>query len=280
VGAAPLVRPALDGVPETLLWTLHHRAVEARRPNAVLHDPWAVELVGRLEYPFAERFGSGDLGTAQAQALRAACFDAAIRRFLAEHPGATVVALGEGLETQFERVDDGRVRWLGVDLPEVAALRRRLLPDGPRRRTLAGSALDGEWTDQVDASAGVLVTAQGLLMYLRPEQVHALVDRLAALFPGGALLFDTVPRWFSARTLRGRMRTPQGYVAPPMPWGMDARELDAFRAAHPGLADVRRLPLPRGRGLLLRWLLPLAGRLPLARDVRPWVLYATFRPAA
>jgi O-methyltransferase involved in polyketide biosynthesis len=53
------------------------------------------------------------------------------RRFLAANPDGTVVALGEGLETQFWRVDNGRVRWLTVDLPETiaAASRRRKLGD-------------------------------------------------------------------------------------------------------------------------------------------------------
>jgi O-methyltransferase involved in polyketide biosynthesis len=36
------IDPGLEGVPETLLWTLYHRALEARRPDAVLHDPLAV----------------------------------------------------------------------------------------------------------------------------------------------------------------------------------------------------------------------------------------------
>jgi len=41
------IDPGLKGVPETLLWTLYHRALEARRPDAVLHDPLAVALVDR-----------------------------------------------------------------------------------------------------------------------------------------------------------------------------------------------------------------------------------------
>ena len=59
----------LGGIPETLLWTLYHRALEAGRPDAVLSDPLAVGLVERIDYPFAERFGGGAL--AQWQALRA-----------------------------------------------------------------------------------------------------------------------------------------------------------------------------------------------------------------
>jgi O-methyltransferase involved in polyketide biosynthesis len=38
----------LDPVPETLLWTLWHRAAEARRPDAVLGEPLAVELEARF----------------------------------------------------------------------------------------------------------------------------------------------------------------------------------------------------------------------------------------
>jgi O-methyltransferase involved in polyketide biosynthesis len=137
MAAQNAVRAELDGVAETLLWTLYHRAVEARRPDAVLHDPRAVELVERIDYPFEQRFGAGDL--AQWQALRARWFDDEVRRFLSRHPDGTVAALGEGLETQFWRVDNGRVRWLTVDLPEAIALRERLLPGSPRQRSLASS---------------------------------------------------------------------------------------------------------------------------------------------
>ncbi|MGH3390243.1 MAG: class I SAM-dependent methyltransferase, partial [Actinomadura sp.] len=142
------VKVELGGVPETALWTLYHRAVEARRPDSVIDDPKAVELVDAIDYPFAAFTASPVLS--QWQALRARCFDEAVRRFLATHPDGTVVALGEGLETQFWRVDNGRVRWLTVDLPEIAAVRERLLPaDSPRQRILARSALDERWMDEV-----------------------------------------------------------------------------------------------------------------------------------
>jgi O-methyltransferase involved in polyketide biosynthesis len=54
-------------------------------------------------------------------------------------------------------------------------VRRRLLPAEPRVRTLACSALDEGWMDEVDTARGVLLTAQGLLMYLQPAEVHRLV---------------------------------------------------------------------------------------------------------
>ena len=260
----PKLKVTLEGVPETLLWTLYHRALEARRPDAVLSDPKAVELVDAIDYPFEERFGTGNQGQAQWQALRARRFDQEVRRFLAVHPDGTVVALGEGLETQLWRVDNGRVRWLTVDLPETIEVRARLLPpSSPRQRTVAGSALDERWMDEVDGSRGVLITAQGLLMYLAPTEVHGLIAACAR-FPGGALLFDAVPRWLSDRSARGLPSAPGRYQAPPWTWGMDRSERDRIRAT-PGVAELRELRLPRGRGVLFGYLVPLLSTVPSLR---------------
>jgi O-methyltransferase involved in polyketide biosynthesis len=265
----------LGGVPETLLWTLYHRAVEARRAEAVLHDPMAVDLVERIDYPFEQRFGTGGLG--QWQALRVRCFDHEIRRFLAAHPDGTVVALGEGLETQFWRVDNGRVRWAGVDVPETVAVRARLLPDAPRRRSVASSALDERWMDDVDVSRGVLVTAQGLLMYFERADVHTLIAACADRFRGGALLFDAMPSWLSTASQRGGVkRGGGGYRPPPWLWGIDAEEERRLAGLHPNLVELRALRLPRGRGVLYGFVLPLVARVPALRRAMLSVYEARF----
>jgi O-methyltransferase involved in polyketide biosynthesis len=250
----------LARVPETTLWTLYHRAVEARRPDAVLHDPMAVALVERIDFPFAERFGGGE-GLSQWQGLRARRFDDAVRRFLEDHPDGTVVALGEGLETQLWRVDNGRVRWVSVDLPEVAALREALLPRHERQRIVARDALDPGWMDEADGSTATLVTAQGLLMYLRPDDVHGLVAGCAKRFRGGALVFDAIPRWLAEASSRGRLKTRTGYEPPAWTWWLD-RDEERRLGELPDVAEVRTLRLPRGRGLVHGWLLPLASVVP------------------
>jgi O-methyltransferase involved in polyketide biosynthesis len=264
----------LDRVPETLLWTLYHRGVEARRPDAVLEDPLAVELVDRLDFPFRERFGAGERFS-QWQALRARCFDGAVRRFLADHHEGTVVALGEGLETQFWRVDNGSVRWLTVDLPEVVELRQLLLPSEPRSRTIASSALDPGWLDDVDGAAGVLVTAQGLLMYFSREEVHWLIAACARRFRGQAMAFDVVPRWLMARSQSGQLKTDAGYEPPPWSWGFDRDEERLLRRL-PGVAKLERLRLPRGRGAAHGLVLPLVARLPVLRGLVLTVHQARF----
>ena len=210
------VTPVLATVPETMLWALHNRAIEAKRSDGVLVDPDSVRIHDAIDYAFADRFGDpvGSL------AARAAEIDRTLCRWLERHPDGMVVSLGEGLETQSRRVDNGRMRWLSVDLPDAIGLRERFLPPTHRFHHVAASALDPVWMDAVEPASGVFIVAQGLLMYLEPERVARLVTDVADRFPGAEIVFDSVPRWFSRLTLSGLNQTPH-YRLPPMPWGID-----------------------------------------------------------
>jgi O-methyltransferase involved in polyketide biosynthesis len=218
-----------------------------------------------MDFPFAARFGPAAPALAQWQALRAACFDREVRRFLRHHPGGTVVALGEGLETQFWRVDQGTVRWVSVDLPEAIALRRALLPGDPRVRLIEGPAQDGRWLDEADTSAPVLVTAQGLLMYLTRDEVHRMLAMCAARIPAGGIVFDAVSPRMRDRSGREPSAGAEGYRPPRWTWAIDGDERRRIRAI-PNIADLETLRLPRGRGVAFRYLVPLAQALPPLRN--------------
>jgi O-methyltransferase involved in polyketide biosynthesis len=251
---------ALTGVPETALWNLYQRASAARA--GYLDDRRAVEVLTRLDYPF-ERFDLPYGGlAARLHAQRVRTIDAAVRRVLAGAPDATVAALGEGFETQFWRVDNGQLRWLTVDLPEVVAVRREVLPDGPRSRTLGGSAADEAWTAQVDRERPVIITAQGLLPYFEPDEVHRLLTAWGGLLPGAWLLFDAVTAPLQAA--RRRNPLPDGYRPPDWTWTVDADELRRLRRL-PGLTDLREIPQAGGDRLLsvLRRVPGLNSQLPI-----------------
>lgn len=240
-----LTKVELTGVPETALWNLYQRACAARAGQ--LDDPRALEVLARLDYPF-ERFGSPSHGVAaRLHAQRVRTVDAALRRLLAGAPDATVVALGEGFETQFWRVDNGRLHWLGVELPEVAAVRREVLPDGPRNRTLAGSVFGADWTAQVDRERPVIITAEGLLPYFERDEVHRLFTAWARLLPGSWLLFDAVTAHLQA--LRRRNPLLGEYCPPGWNWTVDTGELRQLREL-PGLRDLQELPQAGGDWLL------------------------------
>jgi O-methyltransferase involved in polyketide biosynthesis len=234
------VRVELSGVPETLLGNLGRRAAAAR--IGVLNDPMAIELVDRLDYDFAG-LGRG----ARLHAVRVATFDEAVRRFMRLHPGGMVVALGEGLETQFWRLDDGRVRWLTVDLPETMQLRHSLLPAGPRQSSHGGSALDLSWLDELQPTDPTLVTAQGLFPYFERDQVHTLITGIAERLPGCLLVFDAVPEVMLDLVRRGSGRE-RDLAVELWRWLFSARERVAISAL-PGVAELRDLAPPRTRSL-------------------------------
>jgi len=53
-----------------------------------------------------------------------------------------VIDIGYRLDTRFDRLNNGQMAWIGLDLPEVIDLQRRFLPDADRCQTLACSMFD------------------------------------------------------------------------------------------------------------------------------------------
>jgi O-methyltransferase involved in polyketide biosynthesis len=267
--------PDLAGVSETMLWSLHNRASEARRPDGVLVDPESVHIQSAIDYDFARRFGDPH-GLLAARAVE---IDRALRSWLDHYPEGIVVSLGEGLETQGRRVDNGRMRWLSVDLPDAIRLRERFLAPTDRFRHIAASALDPVWMDAVDPSSGVFIVAQGLLMYLAPERVRQLFSSIADRFPGSELVFDVIPRWFSRLTLLGLNQTAS-YRLPSMPWGINRDEVEpTLRRWHPGVAAVAFLSYRSPRGLP-RLFAEMTNQIPLARHGVPSLVHVTIANAA
>jgi O-methyltransferase involved in polyketide biosynthesis len=267
----------LDGVSTTTLWTLYYRASEAKRSDGVIRDPWAVTLFDAIDYDY-RKFGRPN----QSHALRAVTFDREARRYLRTHPKAAVVALAEGLQTSFWRLDRAGVcdelSWYSVDLPPVMALRDNLLPHDNRIVALAQSVLDVSWMDRVDATHGVFITAEGLLMYLQPDEALRLIAECAERFPGGQLMFDSIPHWLSKRTCDGKLKLSDRYVTPPMPFALSADEGLALTGEIPGVRTARDVSLEPGRGLWKLAASPRLDRLGFHRTRRPSITLLEFEP--
>ena len=264
----------LEGVSATTLWTLHYRATEAKRSDGVIRDPWAVTLLDTIAYDYL-KFGKPN----QSHALRAAAFDEMTQGYLEAHPEASVVALGEGLQTSFWRLNAAgcaaELTWYSIDLPPVMALRAQLLPHDDRIVRLAQSALDHSWMDRVDDSNGVFITAEGLLMYLEPEDAIGLIRECAARFPGGRMMFDNIPPWFSRRTVKG-FKLSDRYSAPRMPFAMTPDDGLALAHSVPGVRSARDIKLPAGRGWFKLAAWPPLDRVGPLRRMRPSITLLEF----
>lgn len=259
-------------VTDTALVTLWCRASEARRADAIVDDPMAIRLVDSMDYDFSKFKLSAER---QDLALRALAFDNGARRYLSAHPKATVVALGEGMQTSFWRLDAAGLghefRWLTLDLPPIIDLRQRLLPESPRMTTCTQSVLDFSWMDQVDPQHGVFITAEGLLPYLEPSEALGLISECAHRFRGGQMMFDLPPKSQALLAGRPRLWTVLRGDWPRTPFSLTVRELAQLSDTVPGVRAVRDVQLPRGRGPLFDTLLSKTQGLPIHRPLRRWV---------
>lgn len=248
----------LTGVSETALLTLNGRAHQASLPDAILHDPMAIELRDAFDVDF-DKFGR----RGQEMALRSLAADGCTIDYLRTHPKATIVALAEGFQTSFWRLDtaltrtgaDPQFRWVSVDLPPVIELREKLLPASPRITNFAQSALDYTWMDNVDTADGVFITAEGLLMYLQPNQAMELITQCAKRFPGGQMFFDLPPTIVKKVAPKG-IRASRHYRVPPMPFSLSINQLQDLVGTVPGLKAVRDVPMPAGRGFIFKTVFP------------------------
>lgn len=245
----------LQGVEETLLIPLLARARETRRWNGIVRDARAVEVVDRLDYDFSKLALTA--ATQASVAVRTDILDEATRAFLARHPDALVINLAAGLDTRFYRVDNGRLSWVDVDLPEAMAIRRQVFTDTDRHRYLAGSVLEDAWCAQIERSAGqaVLIVIEGLVMYFTPEETRELLIRLARYFPGAEVLMEVVSplavtqsaRHFEERGMSARWK---GGLA-------DGREVEAWDPRlrfHEAWRYYDRHPLRWGVWAIARWI--------------------------
>ena len=205
----------LTGVQEPLLVPLSARVLESRREDSGFRDPEAERIAAALQADFGVY--SQDWTHVEAVVGRTEILDRAVRDWLARHPGGRVVNLGAGLCTRFHRVDDGAVRWLDLDLPDVVALKRGLLAETDRYRVLAGSVVEAQWMEAVGHGPWLFV-AEGLLMYLSEAQVGALLANLAARFPGAQMWLEAVSP-FLLRTL-GRSSRSIGATGATFDWGL------------------------------------------------------------
>lgn len=186
---------------ETLLITLFAKAGESHLPDALLSDGFAADAVRRIDYDFSRLKVTRDMMVGIA--IRAKTLDDWVRTFIASHPESCVLHLGCGLDTRVFRVDPPMsVRWFDVDYPEVIALRQRLYAVRAGCELIGSSVVDPAWLERVPANRPVMVVAEGLVMYLRDDEVQRLFSTIVERFPAGEMAFDAFSRlgvWFVQR---------------------------------------------------------------------------------
>lgn len=193
-----------NDIAETLFITLLMRCEETNHPRAIVRDPKACEMIKRIDYDFSKFKGRkwSLIGTA----IRVRHFDNKVEQFIEDNRNPVVVIVGCGLDTRYHRLRNSRkATYYELDLPEVIALREKLLPPEANQSYLKASMLDTEWMDTLltkHPQSRFIFVIEGVLMYFPEEEVRLFIGNLTRRFHGSSLHFDAMGAWMSRQSHR------------------------------------------------------------------------------
>lgn len=180
----------LGDVQTTALIPLAVKANETLRKNARIKDKKAVEIIRALNIDTAQydRFMSHEGVVA-----RTIMLDSQLKGIIKRDPDKVAVNVGAGFDDRFSRMDNGKILWFDLDLPDAIAARKKAFPERDRVTMIAGSALEDDWCKQVSGAlkcrkSKPVFIAEGLFMYLTLDQIRTFLEVLKNNFPDGGTL--------------------------------------------------------------------------------------------
>jgi O-methyltransferase involved in polyketide biosynthesis len=180
----------LSGLPQTSLMPLYGRAKVSTDFGSLFNDAKAIELVRRIDYDFS----TFDKVVVDyfwfVYAARAMQFDNEVKAYIKEHPNTSVINLGAGFDTAFFRVDNGKIRWYDLDLPEVIEVRKLLIPETDRSTCIAKSFLDPSWCQDIKTEDGVFLIAAGFFHYFDEATLRQFFSLLTDSFSSYQIVFE------------------------------------------------------------------------------------------
>ena len=188
------IKPKLNGTAETMLQCFYARAMHSRNPKNKFRDTKAEELIDRIDYDFSN--AKKDTAMSGGIVARSVVFDEMISDFIRKNPDCTVVNIACGLDTRFYRMDNGKITWYNLDLPETIEVRDSIYQESGRVSTIACSVLDPAWVDQVKVRGKMLFIIEGLTMYMKADEVRTMLAIIRDHFDNAYVCMETLCPYF------------------------------------------------------------------------------------
>ena len=186
------INPLLTGSAETMLQSFYARAKYSRKRNAKFYDAKAIELVNKIDYDFSK--AENDSTMSNGVIARTIVFDELVKDFINKNPDRTVVNIACGLDTRFYRMDNGRIIWYNVDLPETIEVRDAIYHESGRVSTIGISATDPAWADKVTKRGKMLFIIEGLSMYLTSDENAQMLSIIRDKFDNATVLMECLAK--------------------------------------------------------------------------------------
>ena len=186
------INPLLTGSAETMLQSFYARAKYSRKKNAKFYDAKAIELVEKIDYDFSK--AEKDSTMSNGVIARTIVFDELVKDFINKNPDCTVVNIACGLDTRFYRMDNGRITWYNVDLPETIEVRDAIYHESGRVSTIGISATDPDWADKVTKRGKMLFIIEGLSIYLTSDENAQMLSIIRDKFDNATVLMECLAK--------------------------------------------------------------------------------------
>lgn len=183
----------LSGVNETMLVPVYARALESQKRNPAFYDQAAIHIIHSLDYDF-QKHGKSKMNM-WGCAARTIIFDREVSAYIKKHPNCSVVNMACGLDDRFTRVDNGKIKWYNIDFENVIHIRKTIFPKHNRVTDLSGSVLDDFWIQKIENKSNVLIIAEGVLMYLKENQVQNLFKTVSTSFEHCTVTCELMSNW-------------------------------------------------------------------------------------
>jgi O-methyltransferase involved in polyketide biosynthesis len=213
----------LGTVQMTLLMPLWGRAKEYGKPQPIVNDKYAFELINSLDHDFDRMSAAYDEIYQLNWAIRAYNIDKAIVNIIERYPDATIINIGAGLDTTFQRIDNGKIFWYDLDLPDTIELRKKLIPESERNTYIAKSAFDMTWLSDIKVRGSkIFIVAAGVLCYFEKELVKNLFLNLIQEFPESEIIFESMSKFLIWLTNRSVVHKKEKAELAFMKWGVSS----------------------------------------------------------
>lgn len=182
----------LEGVEKTMLLTLFAKAQHSQQKNPKFYDRRAIDVISQIDYDFS--IADKDRFMKYGVISRTIVLDEMVSDYIEKHPHSTIVNIASGMDTRFDRLDNGMIRWYNVDLENSANFRLQYIKDSERVKTLSYSAMDPRWAEEIKIESGnVLFIIEGLSMYLSENDNREILKIIGDNFRHCSIFVEIMP---------------------------------------------------------------------------------------
>lgn len=192
--------PFKENVSETLLIPLICKAEETESNSPIITDYVACDILDKINIKLDKYRNKkvSRIGTA----IRTKYFDEEVKSFIMTNKKPCIITLGCGLDARYDRLPYDIVKkafFVYLDFYDVIKLRKKFIPERDNEIYLSGNMLDKSWIYNLKriCDHDYMFILEGVVMYIKEDDLRKFLNLLCYEFPSGILLFDALNEFLS-----------------------------------------------------------------------------------